>query len=123
MTDQTPKQNPFERANARLRHMTNKARWWTAIGVGALLILVSLMCTVPGLLLATFATDACAALPTWLGGLMFAPIGLAIGSILLAALLFGLRQRFQWVTTVLFGGLLLSICSFVAWFPLIAFQC
>lgn len=123
MTEHTPRQNPFERANARLRSMTSRARWWTAILVAAILIGAALMCTVPGLLMATFATDACSSLPDWMGTFMFAPGAIAIGAIVISALLFGLRQRFQWVITVLFGGLLLSLCSFIAWFPLIAYQC
>lgn len=123
MTDQTPAQNPLERANTRLRRMTSRARWWTAIGVGLVLIMLTVACAFPALVMATFATDACQALPDWMGTFVFAPAALAIGSILLAALLFGLRQRFQWVIIVLVSGALLCTCAYIAWFPLIATQC
>lgn len=123
MSDQNPEGNILQRTNQRIRQMTSAARWWTAIIVGAILVGAVLMCAVPGLIMATFATDACNSLPDWMGSFAFAPGAIAIGAIVISALMFGTRQRFQWVITVLFGGLLLGLCAFVAWFPLIAAQC
>jgi hypothetical protein len=107
----------------RVRNLTTQTRWLIAIAAAFVLLLVSAGCSMAGLLMMAFSTDACSSMPNWMGAYLFLPPAvMALGSIL-APVLFGLRRRLPWVLGTLIGGWGLSVALYIGWVALIATQC
>ncbi len=107
----------------RMRNISNGARWAIA-AVGAMILLgLTFVCSMAGLLMMTFATDACSGLPDWMGTyLIFPPAMMAIGS-LVAPLLFRLMQRWYFILGSFEVFYSLSVLLYISWLPIISTQC
>lgn len=76
-----------------------------------------------GLLMMTFATDACSRLPDWVGiYVILPPAMMALGS-LLAPLLFALRQRWIFILSSFVVTFAISIILYIGWLPIVSTQC
>ena len=101
----------------RFRNISNSARWAISAVSAVLLLGATVVCSMTGLLMMTFATDACSQLPRWVNSYFILPPALMVLSSFLAPLLFGLRQR--WVFVL--GGLLIPL-PLVLCFILLGYQ-
>jgi len=107
----------------RFKNISNNARWALAAVSAVLLLGFTVVCSMTGLLMMTFATDACSQLPEWINAYFIIPPAMMALASLLAPILFGLKQK--WF--IVLGGLLipfaLSIMLYIAWLPIVSFQC
>ena len=107
----------------RFRNISISARWAIAAVSAVLLLGFTVICSMSGLLMMTFATDACSRLPDWINTYFILPPSMMVLASFLAPILFGLKQKWFFVL----GGLLipfaLSIMLYIAWLPIVSIQC
>ena len=107
----------------RIKQLSSGARWGIAAAAALLLLGIAAVCSMTGLLMMTFATDACRQLPDWAAlYIVLPPAMMALGA-LLPPLLFALRQRWLLILGSLGLSWVLSIILYIGWLPIIATQC
>ena len=107
----------------RIRALSSGARWLIATAAILILLVISTFCSTFWMFVAVVSSDACSALPDWMGLYLALPPGmLALGS-LLSPIPFALRVRLPIVIGVLVGSVALSLLLAIAWLPLVFSQC
>ena len=95
------------------------------IGMGLLVVLGGCAASfgLGGIIIATFATDACSSFPDWAGTYIAAwPFVVGI-SILVPIGMIIARVRWLWAVVVAGVGFVVTVCWLVMWFPIVMSVC
>ena len=108
---------------SRLRNLNTQTRWLISLAGAFVLLLIAGGCSMIGLMMMIFSTDACSSLPSWLDAYLILPPAILALTSIIGPLMFGFRRRLPWVLGVLIGGWAIGIALYIVWLPLVATQC